>query len=189
MVFVAGLKGTVRCADKVQVLRDSGATRNFIHPSEATRRGLAVYDAPHALQVTLGDGKEVRCGKVARLKLVFHNYVYEGEAYLLDMGKSPDCTVILGTPWLATLGDYVCNEHKGTLSFWRKGGRSHQKVVLTSRGRQAVERERGDLNEMESTFLEARAAMQRAKRKGSQCYRAQFQMGDDFSDASPTGEG
>ena len=126
MVFVASLKGTRKCVEKVNVLRDSGATRNFIHPQEVLKRGLGVSRAPQALRVTLGDGKEVMCNQVVKIRLVFPQYVYNTSAYILDMGNNPDCTVILGTPRLATLGDYTSNEHKGSISFWQQGRRSPQ---------------------------------------------------------------
>ena len=116
MVCMAYLKGNspkLR-TEKVNVLRDSGATRNFVHPAEAERRGLTSTPAVTPLRVTLGDGKEVTCNRTTRLKLVFKSYTYTTDAYLLDMGTNPDCTVILGTVWLATLGDYTCNEARGT---------------------------------------------------------------------------
>jgi hypothetical protein len=104
---------------------------------------------------------------------------------VLDMGPTPDCAVILGTPWLASLGDYTCNEHKGTLSFWQQGKRSHQKVVLKSRDRLTIARQHGDLSRLETTFKQAKAGMQRAKRKGFECAKVTFQMGNDNSDQSP----
>ena len=64
MVFTAYMKGgnnSSARSEKVNVLRDSGATRNFVHPAEAERRGLTTSPALTPLRVTLGGGKEVTC--------------------------------------------------------------------------------------------------------------------------------
>jgi hypothetical protein len=137
-----------------------------VHPEEVKRRGLSAYNSAHPLRVTLGDGKQVLCNRGVRLKLMFDNYNYESEAYVLDMGVNPDCTIILGTPWLASLGDYTCNEHRGTLSFWTQGRLTPQKVTLVSRGQEDIRKQQGLLGEHESSFKQAKAEMQRAKRHG-----------------------
>ena len=46
MVFGASLKGSIRCKEQVNILRDSGATRDFVHPGEVRKRGLTVYITP-----------------------------------------------------------------------------------------------------------------------------------------------
>ena len=122
-----------------------------MHPEEAERRGLTTSPASTPLRVTLGDGKEVTCNRTARLKLVFKSYTHITDAYLLDMGNAPDCTVILGTVWLATLGDYTCNEARRTLSFFNPGHRTRQKVTLTSRCQQSVRKQHDRLDVLEPT--------------------------------------
>ena len=95
------------------------------------------------------------------------------------MGNAPDFTVILGTVWLATLGDYTCNEARGTLSFFNPGHRTRQKVTLTSRCQQSVRKQQDRLDVLESTTAEARAELQRAKRHGKECYRKIFSITDE----------
>jgi hypothetical protein len=101
------------------------------------------------------------------------------------MGTNPDCTVILGTVWLATLGDYTCNEARGTLSFFNPGLRTRQRVTLTSRCQQSIRKQQNRLNVLEITTAEARAEIQRAKRHGKECYKAIFSISDEGAKASP----
>ena len=186
MVFIAAIKGCLHFGhEKVNILRDGGATRDFMHPPEAKRRGLPVYEAKHPLLVSLGNGKEILCTHVARAKLVFPNYSYTTEAYLLDMGPQPDCAIILGTPWLTSLGYYVSHEALGTMSFLKPGKQTQQRVTLTSRGKQGVQARREQLNNLQTTTAEARAEIQRAKRHGKECYRAVFNMTNDNEKSSP----
>ena len=48
MVFIATIKGCLNFGhERVNILRDGGATRDFMHPPEAKRRGLPIYEAEH----------------------------------------------------------------------------------------------------------------------------------------------
>ncbi len=103
----------------VRVLRDSGATRNFI-----CRRTVDALRLPKVaavpLRVTLADGSETTAREAVVISLSFEggdHFAYTEKAYVLDMGAVSDVNVILGTPFLHSLGTYVSNERAGFLIF------------------------------------------------------------------------
>ena len=85
----------------VHILIDTGATHNIIDINVAHFIGLQVKCINTAILV--GSGNEVPSRAVAfSVPLRIDANVFDIDAYLLDI--SNDVDIILGTPWLASLG-------------------------------------------------------------------------------------
>ena len=120
-----------RILSKVRVLRDTGASRNFISQATVSRLDLPVTTGASPLRVRLADGSVNMSAQVVDLKVHFPSYTYEGLFQVLEMGTS-DVDLIWGTPWEASLGDVTSNYDTGVLSFVHTLNKSAQKVILRS---------------------------------------------------------
>ena len=120
-----------RILSKVRVLRDTGASRNFISQAVVSRLDLPVMTGASPLRVRLADGSVKMSAQVVDLKVHFPSYTYEGLFQVLEMGTS-DVDLIWGTPWEASLGDVTSNYDTGVLSFVHTPNKSAQKVILRS---------------------------------------------------------
>ena len=114
-----------------RVLRDTGASRNFVSSSLMSRLALPTLDGSSPLRVRLADGTIKVSDKVAKLKVNLPGFVYTGYFQVLDMGTS-DVDIIWGTPWEATMGDVTSNYSSGLLSFLHWGRKTAQTVTLRS---------------------------------------------------------
>ena len=96
MYLVGVMSGT-----GVHILIDTGATHNIIDINVAHFIGLQVKCINTAILV--GSGNEVPCRAAAfSLPLRINADVFDIDTYLQDIGNDVD--IILGTPWLASLG-------------------------------------------------------------------------------------
>lgn len=88
----------------VHVLIDSGSTHNVIDINVARTIGLSEQRINTTILV--GSGDEVPCRSASfMVPLRIDSDVFDVDAYLLDLGHNID--VILGTPWLASLGRVI----------------------------------------------------------------------------------
>ena len=85
----------------IHILVDTGATHNIIDVNVAHLIGLQEQRINTA--ILIGSGNEVPCHVAAfNVPLRIDANVFDIDAYLLDIGN--DVAIILGTPWLASLG-------------------------------------------------------------------------------------
>jgi hypothetical protein len=113
----------------VRVMEDSGATKNFISLETVHKRGLGTFQTSEAkgLAVQLADKSVVRCTKMTRVSLLFSpDYRYATDCYVLPMGTDVD--IILGQPWIHSLGPHYKDPQKGIIRFRKR--RSQQTIQL-----------------------------------------------------------
>jgi hypothetical protein len=99
-------------------LVDTGSTHSFIGETAAQRAGLLVDTHPH-LTATVANGERISCPGVLRQAPV----VIDGLTFAVDLYVMPlaGYDVVLGTNWMAPLGDIVWNVAAGTMSFQHAG--------------------------------------------------------------------
>jgi hypothetical protein len=149
----------------IRVMEDTGATKNFISFETVQKRGLTTFQTGEAkgLAVQLADKSIVRCTHMTHVALKFSpDYRYDTACYVLPMGTDVD--VILGQPWIHSLGPHYKDPQKGIIRF--RKSRSQQIIQLKT----VVERHR------ECTRAEViNAAMAlRDLRKGRQAGRSGY---------------
>ena len=114
----------------VYCLKDSGATLVVINQRLVEAQGLTTSTAEKALTVRLADNSTRQLDMVAEVELDFHpGYRYVTKAHVMDLG--PNVEVILGTPWLKSLGPHMADWDAGTLTFRDR----HRTVTLKSKRR------------------------------------------------------
>ena len=105
---------------KVEVLFDTGASRDFVNERLAKQMGWMVEKAHTPLQVTVADGRNVRCTRVATIMLsLAQGYIYRTRAYVLPMGTG--CDVILGQTWWEAAGEVTVRAPHAQLVIQHKG--------------------------------------------------------------------
>lgn len=99
-------------------LVDTGSTHSFIGETAAQRAGLLVDTRPR-LTATVANGERISCPGVLRQAPV----VIDGLTFAVDLYVMPlaGYDVVLGTNWMAPLGDIVWNVAAGTMSFQHAG--------------------------------------------------------------------
>jgi hypothetical protein len=115
---------------RASILIDTGATQNFVGERYVKRHNLHCFCAPVPLTVALADGKKLVADRMINMKLKFgSHYEYARSVYVLPLGVSAD--LILGMPWLYSLGSFTCNMVNHEFSFVHKPayGRSRQVVL------------------------------------------------------------
>ena len=113
MYLVGVMSGT-----GVHILIDTGATHNIIDINVAHFIGLQVKCINTAILV--GSGNEVPCRAAAfSLPLRINADVFDIDTYLQDIGNDVD--IILGTPWLASLGRLTWDFTTMQLQYVRNG--------------------------------------------------------------------
>lgn len=145
------LKGVLGSTNKqVHVLIDSGATHNFVHPS-VIKYAEAWFGKGKSLQVMVASGTRLHTtGFIPSLEMCLQGYSFTSEFYVLPISG---CEVILGAPWLRSLGDILWNFDALTMKF-HKNGVSH---VL--QGLQAEESLMVSCRQMVKTLLKEKEAM------------------------------
>ncbi|PNY17781.1 Ty3/gypsy retrotransposon protein [Trifolium pratense] len=101
-------------AHSVRVLVDGGSTLNFIQAQIAHKLGL-----PHIpstpIKVIVGNGEELSSTQVCRgVQLEMQGHVFAVDLYALNL-CGPD--IVLGTPWLKTLGPVMMDYNSLTMKF------------------------------------------------------------------------
>jgi hypothetical protein len=113
---------------QARVLVDSGATRDFVSQRYVDRHGLKTFAADKPMNVALADGKRMIASRKMAMTLDFGEYKYARNVYVLPLGVGAD--VILGMPWLYSLGRFECDMRMNELSFTSKVGHGTRRVVL-----------------------------------------------------------
>ena len=113
---------------QARVLIDSGATRNFVSQRYVDRHRLKTFAAEQPMNVALADGKRLVANRKVAMTLDFGSYKYTRNVYVLPLGVSAD--VILGMPWLYSLGSFECNMRTKELSFISRSGHGYRRIVL-----------------------------------------------------------
>ena len=100
----------------VYCLKDSGATLVVINARLVKDKKLAISQAPQPLKVKLADHSTRTLSQTVEVEVQFDlNYKYKTTAFVMDLG--PTCDMLLGTPWLRSLGPHLADWEKGTLAF------------------------------------------------------------------------
>ncbi|KAI4318180.1 hypothetical protein L6164_025983 [Bauhinia variegata] len=102
----------------VLVLVDSGATQNFIQTRIAKHLGLPTTPAKN-FRVLVGSGAALPCSSMCRqtsLKIGAHQFLVD--LYLLPLMGAD---VVLGIPWLKSLGPVLTNYDQLVLKFVKEG--------------------------------------------------------------------
>lgn len=120
MVYEATFQGlSVRNHTAVHTLAralvDSGATRNFISERFVERHQLQTSSSSSPMNVALADGKRLVANRLVAMTLDFGKYQYTDEVHVLPLGVAAD--VILGMPWLQSLGKFDCDMRSHTITF------------------------------------------------------------------------
>ena len=99
-------------------LVDSGSTHTFIRDAIVPRLGLHVTPTA-GLLVKVANGEKVLSGGVcSQTPLTVGEENFTTTCYTLPLDGFD---VVLGVEWLRSLGPFICNFEKLTLSFWRHG--------------------------------------------------------------------
>jgi hypothetical protein len=99
-------------------LVDSGSTHTFIRDAIVPRLGLHVTPTA-GLPVKVANGEKVLSGGVySQTPLTVGEENFTTTCYTLPLDGFD---VVLGVEWLRSLGPFICNFEKLTLSFWRHG--------------------------------------------------------------------
>jgi hypothetical protein len=110
------------------VLIDTGATQNFVGDRYVKRHDLHSFPAT-PITVALADGKHLVADHMVAMTLQFGKYKYVQNVYVLPLGVSAD--IILGMPWLYSLGEFTCNMRNHELSFVHRVGHGQpERIVL-----------------------------------------------------------
>ncbi|MCI05298.1 hypothetical protein A2U01_0026349, partial [Trifolium medium] len=98
----------------VHVLVDGGSTLNFIQTQVARKLGLVHSPSPQ-LKVIVGNGEELLSNHVCRgVKLSIQGHNFEVDLHTLALSG---IGIVLGTPWLKTLGPVLMNYGTLTMKF------------------------------------------------------------------------
>ena len=111
------LRVCVGAAD-LTALVDTGSTHSFIGEAAAQRAGLSVETRPRMTAI-VANGERIPCPGVLRQAPV----VIDGLTFTVDLYLMPlvGYDVVLGTNWMAPLGDIVWNVAAGTMAFQHEG--------------------------------------------------------------------
>lgn len=110
-------KGVIGRSKEVHILVDSGATHNFIHPYLVKfTSGIVSKAAPLLVRVASGEKMKTQ-GFIPSLQVQVQGYTLEADCYILPVSG---CELVLGTAWLKSLGDVLCNWEKQTMKYWKR---------------------------------------------------------------------
>jgi hypothetical protein len=101
-------------AAKLIALIDTGSTHCFIGEAAAQQVGLPVEPRPR-LTTTVANGERIAClGVLRQAPIVIDSLSFAVDLYIMPLAGYD---LVLGTQWLATLGDIVWNVAAGTMEF------------------------------------------------------------------------
>ena len=124
-----GHQGSTKVKTRARVLVDTGATQNFVSERFVKRHDLRSFAGTAPLTVALADGKRLISNRMVDMTLIFGEYKYARHVHILPLGVSAD--VILGMPWLYSLGRFTCDMDNHEMSFVHKVGHGRpQRIVL-----------------------------------------------------------
>ncbi|XP_050387541.1 uncharacterized protein LOC126803864 [Argentina anserina] len=110
------LKGEFQ-GKEAHVLIDSGASRNFIHPSVLRKSGVTMQEIK-PLRVRVASGQIMVTSTMVEVPITLQHYSFVTSYYVLPISG---CKIVLGAAWLRTLGDIVWNFERMTMKFWDQG--------------------------------------------------------------------
>lgn len=111
------LRVRVGAAD-LTALVDTGSTHSFIGEAAAQRAGLPVETHPR-MTATVANGERISCpGVLRQAPIVIDGMTFTVDLYLMPLAGYD---VVLGTNWMAPLGDIVWNVAAGTMVFQHEG--------------------------------------------------------------------
>ena len=124
----------------VYCLKDSGATLVVINSRLVKEKQLPITASSKPLKVKLADSSTRTLTDTVQVEIQFDlNYKYTTTAFVMDLG--PACDILLGTPWLSSLGPHLADWDKGTLAFKHrdriitlKSKRKNPKATMTVNG-------------------------------------------------------
>ena len=122
-----GNQGFTEVNTEATVLIDTGATQDFVGQRYVQRHDLRTLPA-RKMTVTLADGQRLVADRMVAVTLSFGKYDYVRHIYVLPLGVSAD--IILGMPWLNSLGEFTCNMRSHELSFVHKSHGKSERIVL-----------------------------------------------------------
>ncbi|XP_078435645.1 uncharacterized protein LOC144706521 [Wolffia australiana] len=103
---------------RVTILIDGGATFNFIKPKVIQQLKIQVTPY-HKFSITLGDGfRRQTEGVCLNLPIEMQGLTFTQNFIPFPLGS---CDIILGVPWLKTLGWFHCNYHHLMIKFYLDG--------------------------------------------------------------------
>lgn len=103
---------------EVQILVDGGSSENFLQPRIAHFLDLPIEPLP-SFRVMIGNGHNMQTeGRVQKLKVNVQKQELIIPVYLLPVVGAD---LILGSPWLATLGPHVADYAEKVLKFFSNG--------------------------------------------------------------------
>ena len=102
----------------IQILMDLSSTHNFLDLASAKRVNYDLKGIPH-MQVFVVSGHKLNSTAISK----GFTWTLHGEAYQVDMVVVPlgSCEMILGVPWLTTLGPILWDFEKLRMEFTYKG--------------------------------------------------------------------
>ena len=115
---------TMSCGNKdiiARTLVDSGASKDFISHSIASKLGATFRPLKHGFSVALANENTIQCNKTVRIPITIGGYREKREFHVLNM---PNLQVVLGRPWLYDKNPNV-NWRSNTLSFDDDHGYTH----------------------------------------------------------------
>ncbi|GAV77759.1 RVP_2 domain-containing protein [Cephalotus follicularis] len=99
---------------QLQVLIDSGSTHNFITDDIVQKLGLPLVDIP-MVNVRIANGEQLHCSKMCKdFQWKVQGYLFEADVFIIHL---ENYDLILGTQWLASLGDINWNFAKLSMRF------------------------------------------------------------------------
>ncbi|KAL4562417.1 hypothetical protein LXL04_034620 [Taraxacum kok-saghyz] len=99
----------------ILILVDSGATHNFLSKRVATSLGLPILPSRRTC-IKMGDDRRVWMTEQCRnIPIKLGDFSFTTSALVYELGA---LDMILGTAWLKTLGDVLCNWSSRKIQFW-----------------------------------------------------------------------
>jgi hypothetical protein len=96
------------------VLINTGSTHCFIGEAAAQRAGLPIAPQPR-LTATVANGERIACpGVLRQASIIIDSRSFAVDLYIMPLASYD---LVLGTQWLATLGDIIWNVAAGTMEF------------------------------------------------------------------------
>jgi hypothetical protein len=99
-------------------LIDTGSTHSFIGELAAHRTGLPIEPRP-GLTATVANGERIACpGVLRRTPMIIDGLEFQVDLFIMPLAGYD---VVLGTNWMAPLGDITWNLAAGTMAFQHRG--------------------------------------------------------------------
>jgi hypothetical protein len=145
----------------IRVLKDDGATRNFVSQQYVQQNHCKLEKANWPLKVEVADGRSLEVDHIVEIQLDLGHYKYATRAYVLPMGEMFD--VILGTVWLNSLKRFVVDCDDRTITF------QHNKKTIILKAAPLLESRAPKSVEIIGA-KQARKDIKKARKEGREAY-------------------